>query len=66
MKSNKTLPPICEGQMVSHAHTEDAREYRLYDSEGNKDLTANLCSRCVKQELEADWDWRLVDKGTDQ
>ncbi len=60
MKSNKTHPPICEGQMARHTHLEDAVLCQLYDDEGNKDLKANLCSRCLKEEIDNDWDWRII------
>ena len=59
---NVKLPPPCEGRMVPYAHKEDAREYQLYDKDGNKDTKAYLCSLCVKDDIKRGYDWRIIDK----
>jgi len=45
------VPQICEGQMVPHAHTDDALEYRYLNAIHNPE-NYQLCSRCVKFERE--------------
>ena len=55
------LPPPCQGQMVSYAHKEDAREYQLYDTEGTKCCKAILCSLCVKEDRRRGFDWRSIE-----
>jgi hypothetical protein len=51
---------MCEGQMVPHAHKEDAVEYQLFDKEGNKDHKAYLCSECALTDIKRGYDWKVV------
>jgi len=49
MKSNKTPPLICEGQMVPYSHSIDVMRYRYLYKDGQHER-ARLCQRCVKHD----------------
>lgn len=58
-----TTIPNCVGLMAPWAHSENVKQYQLFDMEGDRDgIPAYLCKTCVQNDRDRGYDWRLTEE----